>query len=296
MARPGFLTHPKFRRLCHILREPAPHVLGYLEMMWSVGYENGTPYLGDKTDVELACHWPGEHGELHSALLACNLIDDLGDGTYQTHDLVDNAPAYVRNRMRMREQRERERQAPEPVAKQKPAQVQPLETQGKDLFGAVQPCATQPNTKDALCATSMPPSVKTKEVQFQIPPELDVPTFREVWASWLRHRKQKHNSVTEEGARRQFKDMVKMGVERAVAAINYSIKQGWTGLYEEKADGRPRSGEGVGSSVRVGTADDKIRGVEARSIRSGKAPDEQGAVDMSHAHDGKVGRSDRSDT
>src|SRR4051812_26885101 len=62
MARPTLRQHPKFRRLCHLLAVPVPHALGYLECMWSVGYQCGDPVLGDATDVELAAEWPGEPG------------------------------------------------------------------------------------------------------------------------------------------------------------------------------------------------------------------------------------------
>ena len=45
MARPGLDKHVKFRRLVRILGEPEPHVRGYLELLWEVGYENGDPVL-----------------------------------------------------------------------------------------------------------------------------------------------------------------------------------------------------------------------------------------------------------
>jgi hypothetical protein len=107
MARPCLKQNPKFRRLRHCLEEPVPHVIGYLECMWMVGYESGDPVLGDHLDVELAAEYPGERGKLFRALLECRLIDDLGDGRYAIHDLFDHAPEYVLKRAK----REAERQA-----------------------------------------------------------------------------------------------------------------------------------------------------------------------------------------
>jgi hypothetical protein len=98
MARPGLLNHPKFKRLVHELGAPRPHVLGYLELLWTVGYEGGNPYLGDPTDVELAAEWEGEPGRLFQALLDCRFIDAIGNDKYQIHDLLENAPDYVRKR------------------------------------------------------------------------------------------------------------------------------------------------------------------------------------------------------
>ncbi len=109
MARPGLLNHPKFRRLAHILQEPIPHVLGYLECMWSVGYESGRALLGDAVDVELAAQYPGTPGKLFDALLSCRLIDLVDADRYAIHDLMDHAPEYVAGRAAREAEREKEK-------------------------------------------------------------------------------------------------------------------------------------------------------------------------------------------
>ena len=106
MARPGLDKHVKFRRLVRILGEPEPHVRGYLELLWEVGYENGDPVLGDDEAVEAAAKYPGEPGQLFKALLTCGgqgkagFIEEVPDeaGQYQIHDLYHHAPDYVRKR------------------------------------------------------------------------------------------------------------------------------------------------------------------------------------------------------
>jgi hypothetical protein len=107
MARPGLKTHPKFRRLVHVLGVPVPHALGYLECVWDVCYERGDPLLGDALDVELAAQWPGEQGKLFKALLDCRFIDPVEHDRYQVHDLFDHAPDYVRKRMEREHTRKR---------------------------------------------------------------------------------------------------------------------------------------------------------------------------------------------
>jgi hypothetical protein len=109
MARPGLTIHPKFRRLVHVLQEPVPHVVGYLECLWMVGYENGEALVGDALDVELAAQYPGERGNLFRALLDCRWIDDLGNGKYAIHDLFDHAPEYVQGRARKEAERRKEK-------------------------------------------------------------------------------------------------------------------------------------------------------------------------------------------
>jgi hypothetical protein len=106
MARPGLDRHPKFRRLCVLLKVPRSHTRGYLELLWDTAYENGEPLIGDATDVALACDFPGDAAELVQALLACGGDSRTGfieespscPGTYQVHDLYDHAPEYVRKR------------------------------------------------------------------------------------------------------------------------------------------------------------------------------------------------------
>jgi hypothetical protein len=113
VARPGLLKHRKFLRLVHILGEPVPHVLGYLELIWNSCYESGEQHLGDALDVELAAQWPGETGTLCKALTNVGFLDEH-EGHYQVHDLWDHAPEYVMKRrqrelQRIKEGRERQK-------------------------------------------------------------------------------------------------------------------------------------------------------------------------------------------
>ena len=111
MALPGFRNHPKFRRLVAALCMPEAHVLGHVEMMWEVAYESGNAVLGDSVDVELAAGWIGEPGLLCRALAECGgklrsgLIEEVGDGIWQVHDLLDHAPEYVDSRRKRLEEK-----------------------------------------------------------------------------------------------------------------------------------------------------------------------------------------------
>ena len=104
MPRPDLYDHPKFNRLCFILKMPRPHVLGHLEFLWRVGYASGNPVIGDSLDVEIAAEWTGDVGALTKALLEVKLIDESKHGKllrFKIHDLHDNAPDYVQARYRM---------------------------------------------------------------------------------------------------------------------------------------------------------------------------------------------------
>jgi hypothetical protein len=98
-------THPKWTRLLHVLQEPKPHILGYLELIWRVGYESGNPEIGTALDVELAAEYPGPPGKLARALVKVGFLDRLGHGQYAIHDLFDHAPEYVIKRAEREEGR-----------------------------------------------------------------------------------------------------------------------------------------------------------------------------------------------
>jgi hypothetical protein len=99
-----------------VLGEPEPHVLGYLELLWLGGHDRGDAYLGDAVDVELAAKYPHQPGKLCKALLECRFIDEIEPGKFQIHDLDENAPEYVRTRMRVRRHRAKKATETEPNA------------------------------------------------------------------------------------------------------------------------------------------------------------------------------------
>ena len=68
--------------------------------------------------------------------------------------------------------------------------------------------------------------------------EMDLPfkseKFAEAWDMWLGHRREKKKRLTKSTATMQLKAMEEIGEFRSIAMINYSIKNGWTGLFEDQ--------------------------------------------------------------
>lgn len=58
--------------------------------------------------------------------------------------------------------------------------------------------------------------------------------FQLSWNMWQEHRKEKKKKLTQSTAAMQLKEMKEIGEARAISMINYSIKNGWTGLFEDK--------------------------------------------------------------
>jgi hypothetical protein len=57
--------------------------------------------------------------------------------------------------------------------------------------------------------------------------------FAEAWDMWQEHRREKKKRLTKSTATMQLKAMEEIGEFRSIAMIKYSIKNGWTGLFEE---------------------------------------------------------------
>lgn len=105
-----------------------------------------------------------------------------------------------------------------------------------------------------------------------IPPQLDTPAFREAWSLWTHHRKEIRHGLTPTTVKRQFARLIKWGPDRAVAAIDHSIANGWEGIFEPdrqgastdshkrekpgggfgRATGGPEGGFGGGADVEAG--------------------------------------------
>lgn len=116
MARPSLFTHRKLRTLTRLIGCKA-RAIGSLELIWHAGYQDGDSRLGNSDDVESAAEWRGTKGKLTLSLCAAGFIDDLGDGTYAIHELLDHAPDYVRKR-RSREAERRTLTGQRPVTDQ----------------------------------------------------------------------------------------------------------------------------------------------------------------------------------
>jgi hypothetical protein len=66
----------------------------------------------------------------------------------------------------------------------------------------------------------------------EIPASLNSSSFRIAWTDFQEHRRQLHKKLTPLAAKKQLANLAGMGPDRAVAAINHSIAQGWQSIYE----------------------------------------------------------------
>jgi hypothetical protein len=78
------------------------------------------------------------------------------------------------------------------------------------------------------------PAPRAPKLDFVLP--FSSPAFTEAWKAWTIHRKEKKSKLTDSTIKLQLKKLVAIGEDRAIACIYYSIENGWTGLFESKAD------------------------------------------------------------
>jgi hypothetical protein len=77
----------------------------------------------------------------------------------------------------------------------------------------------------------------------EIPSELSGAGFLESWNNWLSHRNEIKKPLTPTSTVQQLKKLATMGETRAIEAINHSIGNGWTGIFEPKSDATPNNGK-----------------------------------------------------
>ena len=88
---------------------------------------------------------------------------------------------------------------------------------------------------------------KTKtEDPADIPESLDTPEFLTAWAEWEQYRREKRQALKPTTRRKQLATLSKHPPDVAVAALEESMRQGWTGVFPEKITdgGGRRRGKG----------------------------------------------------
>jgi biotin operon repressor len=79
----------------------------------------------------------------------------------------------------------------------------------------------------------------------EIPPPLDAPEFRKVWADWLAYRRQKRKPYAPQTAERVLKKLADLGPAGAAAAVEASLEHGWQGLPGVHFQPRPAGPNGA---------------------------------------------------
>ncbi len=72
----------------------------------------------------------------------------------------------------------------------------------------------------------------------ELPEILKTEKFRTAWGDYLTHRKEKRSSMTPTAISRALAKLECWGHDRAVAALDHSTANGWTGIHEPSTNGK----------------------------------------------------------
>lgn len=69
-----------------------------------------------------------------------------------------------------------------------------------------------------------------------LPEEFACDAFKAAWADWVGHRRDIRHPLTPRMVKAQFAKFGKMGVARAIAALQHSTANGWQGIFEPETN------------------------------------------------------------
>jgi hypothetical protein len=96
--------------------------------------------------------------------------------------------------------------------------------------------------RDAIPSVSLFPFVPDSFEGCALSPEMDTDSFRRALTEYLAYRKEKGRTYKKLGLQKLITRMTQLGEKRAIAAIEYSMANGWDGIFEEKENGKPKAG------------------------------------------------------
>jgi hypothetical protein len=104
------------------------------------------------------------------------------------------------------------------------------------------PASITPSPIPITPISTTPSPLHQPAAQMALPFESEA--FCKAWESWEQHRREIKKKLTPTAAVKLLDKMRGMGEARAIAAINHSIANGWTGLFEEEQSGKPPTQSG----------------------------------------------------
>jgi len=117
----------------------------------------------------------------------------------------------------------------------------------------VKRCKPQLAQAETETETETEEKKETMAASLVFPDQLDVPEFQEVWRQWEAHRREIKKPLKPTQMAGMLKKLSSWGIDRAVAAIEHTVANGWQGLREPEATSRkiiPGTSEWAARSIR----------------------------------------------
>ena len=249
------LRHPKTMDLASRLNIPTPFAIGLLQLLWDFTADYALAGdVGKHADgaIARACQWDGEPGLFIVALIESGWVDEDESHRLVIHDWAQHCENWVRAKA--------QKAGIELMGRLKTASYDP------DLRGDLKsgsfprdqsypnqtnlnlsqpnlessPEATEPDAGEEPETSPKKPGRSRREsaelTDVAIPASLDSPEFRASLAEWWEFRRAAKKPISELAAKKLINQLEGWGQARAIAAINFSITNDYTGCFEPSSN------------------------------------------------------------
>lgn len=252
------VDHPKLKMLMRALDVGKIEAVGILELLWHFTAKF-TP-AGDigKYEPQSVADWMGYDGDaeaLFGALASSRWLDRTQQthgeriNAYVVHDWFDHADDSVHMGLARSALLFVDGRMPKLSRFSSNEKTRIKESYARHTHGTrtAHALPSPPIPSPALPSPPIPSTTPRKRLAKsdpipEMPSALDTEAFRSAWKLWQDHRKHKGAKLTPETVRLQFKKLEELGHDRGIEALEHSITQGYTGIFEpggtQTANGR----------------------------------------------------------
>jgi hypothetical protein len=191
--------------------------------------------------IALAVDWKGNAGRMIACLVGSRWLDEHPDHRLVVHGWHKHAPGWVKGRLKQ-DGLEFVGNGPSSSKSISSPIPLPLPIPGKRPLRS--PSEASKRT------TNLPDGLKTS-------------LFETAWARWTEYRREIRKKLTLSTTKSQLKMLAKLGETKAIAAIERSIRNGWTGLFELRESNRGNAIATSPARVHGNAAKYAVRGIVA---------------------------------
>lgn len=205
----------------------------WLYLVAIAGYESNNAGLFSVTERDLAAEWGWSKSTVHrflKELQTLKMIISIGPNVDQKRTIfrIENYERYqgIRTSAEPAGNTTRDRKADHPIIY-------------KDLNNKQEQEYINPPVVPLKVSDEKPATTKNRKpipisVPDVLPASLGSQQFREALESWLAHKRERGESYKPTGFKSLLAHLEKLGAERAIAAIEFSIRSNYAGIFEPK--------------------------------------------------------------
>lgn len=242
IMRTDLAQSPKVLRMARVCQVPHAHIVGGLFWVWSTAQTQSQDGRISTIDAETIDAQVGVPRFTEAMKLVGWLEIDPSGVSVPDFDRYFGVSAKTRAAERLKKARQRFRKWTDGGQEGDRGGTQPGQVGERDGFdtnngterNGTERKGTELNGTPSGGSAPRPVVPKIKDSDStSIPEILDTPEFRAAWDEFRTHRKQIRKKLTQLAAQKQVNQFAEMGVERAIKAIEHSIRQGYTGVFED---------------------------------------------------------------